>query len=191
MSTLPPLDVAACPKGCGTWVSMFAASEVLTETDRRPDPITRWWRMREPCPECGDKMVLCGDDPVLLQGCEIHGYFIDADTIAKTGLARGVDHAALETKRDDPDRVDAERERLWQLEQAHEEQRRADAIKRANADAEHAKLVAANRHRARIDQVHDWMVAGDHRALAAYILALEDRIAALEAKLWGDAAPPG
>src|SRR5687768_2573386 len=85
---LPPLDVAECPT-CGTWVSAFAASEVLTDNDRLENWLTRWWRVREPCPYCGDKMNLCGRDPGLLQGCLLHGYFIDKDVVEHTGLGRG------------------------------------------------------------------------------------------------------
>lgn len=105
---LPPLDVAPCSKCGGMWVTAFAATEVLE--DLRPDPVTRWWRVREPCPDCGDKMTLYGAEPGLFQGCELHGYFIDADTVEHTKLGRGIDHAALERKRADRVRVDAERE---------------------------------------------------------------------------------
>src|SRR5580765_5602136 len=100
---LPPTDIAECPKGCGTWVAAFAATIALTEADRKPDPMTRWWRLREACPLCGDQMALCGDEPVLLQGCALHGYFVDADTIEHTGLAHKHDSAAL----DDPARIAA------------------------------------------------------------------------------------
>jgi hypothetical protein len=106
---LPALDVTTCACG-GVWVSAFAASEVLTAVDRKPDPVTRWWKVREPCPACGEQMLLFGNDPGLLQGCAVHGYFVDGDTVAHTGLARGVDLEALERKRQDPQRVEAERE---------------------------------------------------------------------------------
>lgn len=107
---VPPLDVAPCPSCGGTWVTAFAASEVFAADEIRFDPVTRWWRVREPCPACGDQMVLCGKDPGLFQGCELHGYFIDADAVAHTKLGKGIDHTALERKRADTDRVDAERE---------------------------------------------------------------------------------
>lgn len=110
---LPPLDVARC--ACGTWVSAFAAELVLTDEDRRRDPVKRWWRVLEPCPRCDDKMGLYGSEPGLLQGCELHGFWIDADTIAHTGLGRGVDVEAIERKRADPDEVDAELARVQRL----------------------------------------------------------------------------
>lgn len=182
---LPPLEVAACPGGCGTWVSVFAAPEVLTEVDRRRDPVTRWWRMREPCPMCSEKMALCGDDPALLQGCELHGYFVDADTIAKTGLARGVDLTALAAKLD-PDRLAAERERLLRLEQ----QRAKDAADQQRKEADVARRVVAvddrtvdpTSHAGRVHHLVQIMIDNHPRMLAEYIVALEDRIAALEAK---------
>ncbi len=181
---LPAVDVAACPARCGTWVSTFAASEVLTEIDRRPDPMTRWWRMREPCPVCGEKMLLYGDDPALLQGCELHGYFIDADTIAKTGLARGVDLVALERKRDDPSRIDAEREHLLRVEQerAHEaaERERAEReLAKRQADREKRLLEQSARDQ-RAQRIYDLLLLDNRTGLVEYLLALEDRIAALE-----------
>jgi hypothetical protein len=180
---LPPLDVARCPKSCGTWVSAFAASEVLTPTDRRHDPVKRWWRVREPCPDCAEQMLLHGEDPGLLQGCELHGFFIDADTIEHTGLARGVDEAAIERKRNDPDLVAAERERVFKLEQdravrdaALEKQRSALAARVEASTAEHDR-------RQRVDRVHAMLFYRESMDLARYIVALEDRLAALEARL--------
>ena len=130
--TLPPTDVAECAHGCGTWVSQFASTEVLTEQDRRPDLVTRWWRVRAPCPLCGEQMTLRGDDPGLLQGCDLHGYFIDADTIGRTGLARGVDQAALVRKRSDTARTETEEAELLA---AHEEEtRKKAAIERREAE---------------------------------------------------------
>lgn len=129
---LPPTDVAACSHGCGTWVSQFASTEVLTEADRKPDPVTRWWRVRAPCPLCGKQMTLRGDDPGLLQGCDLHGYFIDADTIKHTGLRRGVDEAALARKRSDTPRTEAEEAKL--LLAYEEEMQRQAAIERREAE---------------------------------------------------------
>ncbi|HEX4422781.1 MAG TPA: hypothetical protein VH165_32925 [Kofleriaceae bacterium] len=107
---LPPLEVAACPSGCGLWVSAFASTEVLDEVERRADPITRWWRVREPCPICSEKMLLRGRDDAYFQGCDGHGFWIDTDTIQHTGLARGINQARLERKRSDEARMVAERE---------------------------------------------------------------------------------
>ncbi|MGE0547992.1 MAG: hypothetical protein AB7O24_28705 [Kofleriaceae bacterium] len=107
---LPPTDVASCELGCGTWVSAFASTIVLTEVDRRSQGVTKWWRVREACPLCKEQMTLRGEQPGLLQGCDLHGFWIDADTIAHTGLANGVDQQALDRLRNDPQRIEAERE---------------------------------------------------------------------------------
>ena len=106
---LPPVEIAACE--CGTWVTTFVADVVLTERDRTPDPVTRWWRVLEPCPICDERMQLHGDEPGLLLGCTGHGFWIDADTIAHTGLARPVDQVALERNRNDDAAIAADRER--------------------------------------------------------------------------------
>src|SRR5688572_12258189 len=81
---LPPSDVARCR--CGVWLSSFVAGVVLTDSERAPDPVTRWWRKREPCPHCGEQMVLCNpdSDPGHFQGCEGHGYWIDSDAVPHT-----------------------------------------------------------------------------------------------------------
>ncbi len=129
---LPPLDVASCACG-GVWVTAFAATEVLDPRTLRADVVTRWWRVREPCPECGEQMLLRGEEPGLFQGCDLHGYFIDADTVEHTRLARGIDYAALERKRADERRVDAEREARLQ-----EAQRRA--IEKAERERREAEL---------------------------------------------------
>jgi hypothetical protein len=92
------------------WVTAFAASEVLEPEELRPDPVTRWWRVREPCPSCGEKMVLRGREPGLFQGCDLHGYFVDGDIVEHTRLAKGIDYEALDRKRQDDRRVQAERD---------------------------------------------------------------------------------
>lgn len=125
---LPPLDVAAC--ACGTWVTAFAASEVLSAEELAVDPITRWWRIRAPCPMCGEQMALRGVDPWFLQGCERHGFWIDADTIEHTRLG-AADLGAIARKYNDPARADAERARLDRLELA------------AAAERERVQLLAA------------------------------------------------
>ncbi len=126
---LPPVDVAACT--CGTWVTTFVADVVLTERDRTPNRGTRWWRVLEPCPVCKDKMKLHGQEPGLLLGCEGHGYWIDADTIAHTGLARPIDQAVLERKREDASAIETDRENRERA----EHQRAQDKAERERAEA--------------------------------------------------------
>lgn len=184
---LPPLEVATCACG-GIWVSAFAATEVLTPVERRADPVTRWWRVREPCPICGDKMILRGEEPGLFQGCDLHGYFIDADIIDHTSLARGIDHAAIDRKREDEGRVAAEREA-----REHEALRRAR--ERAEIDRREAELarmtvttagtalppVAEPDPRTTLAGLLA-MALGDRgaQALLRYIRELEERISELE-----------
>ena len=106
-------DVATC--GCGTWVSSFAAPAVLAKHEVRPNVLTKWWRKREPCPLCEEQMLLRGDEPGLFQGCDIHGFWIDADTVEHTGLARGIDHESIQRRRDDPTIVELHRETIDRL----------------------------------------------------------------------------
>ena len=122
---LPALDVATCGGCAGVWVSAFAASEVLAPEELRPDPVTRWWRVREPCPSCGEKMVLRGIEPGLFQGCDLHGYFVDGDVVEHTRIAKGIDYEALDRKRHDDRRVQAERDH-----------REREAVRRARERAE-------------------------------------------------------
>ena len=90
---LPALDVATCAGCNGVWVSAFAATEVLSAEELRPDPVTRWWRVREPCPSCGEKMVLRGIEPGLFQGCDLHGYFVDGDAVESAHVTQRLDQA--------------------------------------------------------------------------------------------------
>jgi hypothetical protein len=113
---------------------------------------------------CGDKMVLCGEEPGLFQGCEAHGYFIDADTVDQTGLVRGIDHVAIRRLREDPSAVEA----------AELETQRV-AAERAERDAEvHAseravkRLFAAQRKRAELDEAE--------RAKEEYLTRERDRM---------------
>lgn len=130
---LPPLDVAAC--ACGTWISAFAASEVLAPDELEADATTAWWKVYAPCPLCGDKMTLRGHDDGHFQGCDGHGFWIDADAIAYTGLARGIPHAALARKRDDPDQLDAHREARAHAERERARRREDKVYREAALDA--------------------------------------------------------
>jgi hypothetical protein len=181
---LPATDVAQCAKGCGTWVSQFASTEVLTDDDRKPDPVTRWWRVREPCPLCSEKMTLRGQDPGLLQGCDQHGFFIDADTIQHTGLARGVDIAALERKRADSGRVEAEREALAEAAEKERQQKieieRKEALLHGKVEAMNAEDAAKYDRRINLIKLG---AGGLSMTVVTYILDLEDRVARLERRL--------
>jgi hypothetical protein len=191
---LPPLDVAACT--CGTWVTAFAATEVLTAAERAADHITRWWKVRAPCPICGDKMVLRSDDPGHFQGCDGHGFWIDADAIPHTSLARGVDHEALARKRDDEVRVAADDEERQRAERSRAAVR--EDKERREATLRGAVIVAPGDEARRAglappagsavdelgEDVDPWEVVRDLRhqlhVLSRRTTVLEDRIQVLE-----------
>jgi hypothetical protein len=188
------------------WVTAFAAGVVLSEDDRRPDPVLRWWRVREPCPVCSEQMTLCGEEPGLLQGCAPHGYWIDADTVAHTRLGGGIDHAALEAQRSDDRRADAERERLLRIEQelsrvraererAEAQLSRADrkaaaterprpvvaAIRDIAEDTDAARRAREDGHRREAEAVHVVRALGEAgRVMLARLSELERRCARLE-----------
>lgn len=188
---LPPQDVAS--DSCGTWVSAFAASEVLTDEERRHDPVTRWWRVRAPCPICGEQMLLRGIDPVLFQGCDGHGFWIDADIVEHTRqLSQGVDHAAIERKRADETRVEAEQQARMDAERRRAEDRATK--ERAEASLAAARATASwndEESRAEVEAVMDErfgalrgyeVTMNDYRALLERVVRLEARVAALEAE---------
>lgn len=125
---LPPFDVAYCTAGCGVWVSAFAATEVLSDRERRIDRLTRWWRIRAPCPICSDQMLLRGVRDAYFQGCDGHGFWLDSDAVASTGLASGVDEARLDRKRHDEARL---RQDLDAREQAEHDRAQARNDKQA------------------------------------------------------------
>jgi hypothetical protein len=130
---IPALDVVHCPKACGVWVSAFAATEILSDEERRVDLLTRWWRIREPCPLCHVQMTLRGLGDARFQGCDGHGYWLDADVVPFTGLANGVDEARLDAKRRDEIRMQREQEE-------REEAERKRVQERLDAQAREAAL---------------------------------------------------
>jgi hypothetical protein len=68
-------------------------------------------------------MTLRGHAPGLFQGCDGHGFWIDADAVAATGLGRGVDEAALARKHDDEAAVAAAQAQREAAEHARDEER--------------------------------------------------------------------
>jgi hypothetical protein len=192
--TLPALDIAPCPKGCGTLVSAFAATEIFSSKELRVDAATRWWRRREPCPLCNEAMMLRGVDPGYFQGCEGHVFWIDADTIAHTSLAQGVDVAKLQAKHDSSAaiekaqqlRANAEADRARSK---REKQEQEDRLQRS------APIVPAPGDPAVLSALELVAITGAVGILAAPILRskfihlarrnqeLENRVAALETAL--------
>ena len=187
---LPALDVASCDAKCGTWVSTFASTEVLTAAERVENRQIRWWRVRAPCPVCTEQMTLRNSEPGLFQGCDAHGFWIDADTIQHTGLARGVDEPALERKRNDRGRMEAEHEAIQHAETVTAEQKLQAARREADVHEalrqRTAKLADEERIAARVSSLTFYVpttgfrVGGD---MAKAIVALEQKIETLEARL--------
>ena len=129
-------------------------------------------------------MTLRGEDPGLLQGCDQHGFFVDADTIKHTGLARGVDVAALERKRSDTARVEAEREALAEAaekdRQYKNEIERKEALVQGKVEAMHAEDAAKYDRRISLIKLG---AGGLSMTVVTYILDLEERVAKLENRL--------
>jgi hypothetical protein len=186
---LPALDVASCSIGCGTWVSAFAATEVLSEDERRANRVTQWWKVRAPCPMCSAKMILRGMTEYHFQGCDGHGFWIDADEVPHTGLANGIDLVRIEQKREDGERVQAEREATRQAELERAEQRDAKQARESALRRELLKspfeirrqrmATAPTSDAARVGAPHD--PHGAH-AMQDWVRTLEARIDRLEAR---------
>jgi hypothetical protein len=160
---MPPTDPTSC--ACGTWLSAFAAEIVLSAGERERNRATRWWRRREPCPVCNEQMTLRNNtEPGLLQGCEVHGFFIDADTVQHTSIANGIDHDAISAKLADEDAVAVANEKSLEAEQ------KRDAEKRAKEESE---------RRLAKDFTHQ-RTAEDRRQEAENFLRMESAARALE-----------
>jgi hypothetical protein len=135
-------------------------------------------------------MTLRGSEPGLFQGCDAHGFWIDTDTVQHTGLARGVDEAALERKRNDRARMEAEHEAIEHAETAAVEQKLQTARKEAEVSERlaesNAKLAEEQRIAARVSSLTfdggptGFRVGG---GMAKAIVALEHKIEMLEARL--------
>ncbi len=184
---LPPADLAACIAECGTWISADAAAVMLEPEEIRENRLIRWERVRAPCPRCNTKMLLRGVEPGLFQGCSEHGYWIDADMVEHTGLARtGLkkrldqmvetrDAFRREQARREAD--EAERARLREAEERAREAERAgqeQQRKRAWIGAKRSKIV---------ERVNAAIASGDSGAIVDELLRLETLIEALADRL--------
>ena len=191
---LPLLDVATCT--CGTWLTPFAASEVLSAEERRIHRGSHAPYTCTPCPICKQQMFLRGAVPGLFQGCSCHGYWIDAEAADSTGLARGIDLEALERRRGDPAATEATiaalcaQQMRTDLEQLDDDLRRSDAAQlRAREELEQARAEAAalkaelrSRNEAVNEAVNDAM-----KESLADATAHEQQVATLERQL-GDSS---
>src|SRR5438045_3372045 len=84
---MPATEVTSC--ACGTWLSAFAADIVLSATERTPNRATRWWRRREPCPQCDEQMLLYGEEPGLRARVAARGHAFDVRSRAARTLPAG------------------------------------------------------------------------------------------------------
>jgi hypothetical protein len=200
---LPPLDIARCAKGCGTWVTAFAASEAFAAQEIVENRLTRWWKVRAPCPLCSERMTLRGGEPGLFQGCELHGYWVDEDAIAHTGLAQDDIERRLSAKRADPARIEQERQQREELEEQRARERDARQRSELRPDllpvAPHSDQLLATRDAARAERpvtpqrdpelarvialVDQAIASGSTRPLASELLRLQREVTALTRRL--------
>lgn len=138
---LPPLDIAACPDECGTWVSAQASTVTFDPDEVRENLVTRWWRVRAPCPICAEQMTLRGVLDVHFQGCDRHGFWVDADTISQTGLVRPDLRERIKRMHED---VEAQRAEIERRARA-----KANDQREREREEEQARLAAAQRHAVR------------------------------------------
>jgi hypothetical protein len=104
---------------------------VLSDSERRIDRLTRWWRIREPCPICREQMMLHGVRDAYFQGCDGHGFWLDIDVVPRTGLADGVDEARLDRKRYDEARLQHDLDVREQAERDRAQARRDQQVREA------------------------------------------------------------
>jgi len=142
------MDMATCPAECGTWVNASIASIAFQSDEIAENRITRWWRVREPCPICKEQMLLRGsEDHELFQGCTKHGYWIDVDTVSKTSLGRPGLLARLKKLRDDEEariaaRAQQRADELAEKQRMREEQERASEEAQKTAEREQQRKEA-------------------------------------------------
>src|SRR5512143_477704 len=110
--------IGACIAGCGVWVVAETAPELFAADELKPSRLTTWFRERSPCPHCSTQMTLRGHDMALFQGCDEHGFWIDADTVGQTGLGRPATAGRLARARAAADALKVEVERAEREAQA-------------------------------------------------------------------------
>jgi Fe2+ transport system protein B len=145
-------------------------------------------------------------EPGLLQGCDVHGFFIDADTVQHTSIANGIDHDAIAAKLADEDAVAAANEKRLEAEQDRDAEKREkeEAEQRLRKDFSHMRTAEERREEAEnflrkesaaralererkqqaLDEVHQkeitGLMVGVGPEVVALFVALEKRVRALE-----------
>lgn len=168
-------------------MSAAAAAVVFTPEETVVNDLTRWWRVRAPCPLCSEQMTLRGFGDALFQGCDAHGFFVDQDTVGNTGLARPGLRDRLTKMREDADRHRAELARREEAERKADEERAAAVAKeKAAAKARREELKRAQGHEQRaklVTRINAALATGNGEHIADEILRLEQMINALANRL--------
>lgn len=164
-------------------MSQFAASIAFYAGLCVENEITRWWRMRAPCPTCDEQMLLYGSEPALFQGCAAHGFFVDADVVEHTGLKRDSVTAALEKKREDPVTVEEAREQSDRAALARARDREAkEAAERALEETER-RLAEARALQVHYAEILRSSQAGSFAALMDELRFLRDAVVKLHERV--------
>jgi hypothetical protein len=184
-------------------VTAFAASEAFAAHEIVENRLTRWWKVRAPCPLCSERMTLRGGEPGLFQGCELHGYWVDDDALAHTGLARDDLDRRLAAKRANPARIEHERKQREELEEQRAREREARQRSERRPDllpvAPHSDQLLATRQAVRAERpvaaqpdpelarlvaiVEQAVRSGAARPLASELLRLQREVTALLERL--------
>lgn len=119
----------------------------------------------------------------LFQGCDQHGFWIDADTVSQTGLARPDLDARVRRMRDDADAFRAERERAAAVERERARQRelaeeQAENEARERGTERQRAQIEARRTRL-VEQIDAAIARGDSGTIVDELLRLETLIVAL------------
>jgi len=186
-------SLASCVSGCGVWVSSEIASDALTGDELRPSRLPTWARVRVGCPVCGTQMTLRGHDMTLFQGCDPHGFWIDAPVVTQTGLGRPAVAARLAGARARAAAIVEEEKRLERA--VHEAALLREREREASRVREREQLLAAEQEYERaaaereaalkpfLQIVESAVQLGHKRPLAELLQRLEGRVAELSARL--------
>jgi endogenous inhibitor of DNA gyrase (YacG/DUF329 family) len=188
---MPPGALAACSARCGVWVDASIAAEALMADERRPSRLTSWARERVGCPRCGTPMTLRGHDMTLFQGCDDHGFWIDAEIVGQTGLGRHELADRLAAARKQAAAMTAHEERAKQAarDEAAERARERDEAMAAAREALEEKARASRREQAeRAAAMGPFLkaarqIAHDPEQLAEILVRLDRQVAALTARV--------
>jgi hypothetical protein len=188
---MPPGALAACSARCGVWVDASIAAEALMADERLPSRLTSWARERVGCPSCGTRMTLRGHDMMLFQGCDDHGFWIDAEVVGQTGLGRQVLAARLADARKRAAAVTALEERAKQAARDEAAERARERNEAIAAEREALEETARAERREQAERAAAMgpfltaarQIAHDPEQLAEILVRLDQKVAALTARV--------